>query len=75
MAYDFKVSNGQIVVGDSYVGKDEINHFFEEHKLIRGGFTNEEIMSLIEAVAFYLDGEMTMEEDADIIFEMLGIES
>lgn len=58
MAYDFKVSNRQIIVGDSFVEKEKLNEFFENHKLVREGFSKKEICELIYEVALVYEDKM-----------------
>lgn len=59
MAYDFKVRDRQIVVGDSFVDKEKLNEFFQEHRLFHDEFSDEEICELVYDVALVYEDKMT----------------
>ena len=54
--FDFEVKDNVITVGSSYFGRDMLNEYFKSHKLKRA-YSLEEIDTLIDAVAFVLDGK------------------
>lgn len=70
MSKDFEVKDRQIIVGDTYFGKDNLNKYLSKYKLKRTDYSDEEIAKLIDAVAFTLDNQSAA-DDKKIIAEML----
>lgn len=67
MSKDFEVKDKQIIVGDTYAGKDYLNEYFSLHKLKRTDYSDKEIAELIDAVAFLTPSD----DDINIVAEML----
>lgn len=67
--FNFEIKDRQIVVNDSYFGKDSLNEYFSNHKL-NDDYSMEEVNELIDSVAFMLD-DMAANSDCILIEKML----
>ena len=62
--FDFTITDRQIIVNDSYFNCDSLNQYFALHKLKTDNFSMKDISSLIDSVAYLLDGS---EEKSDCL--------
>lgn len=67
---NFKINDRQIIVNNTYFGKDSLNEYFKCHKLKNDNYTVEQIDKLIDSVAYMLD-DKAENSDYLIIEDML----
>jgi hypothetical protein len=68
--FNFTIDDRQIIVNDTYFGKDLLNEYFKYHKLKNENYTMEQIDELIDSVAYVLDNKAE-NSDYFIIEDML----